>query len=86
MVDDTQVYVPTYNSFVAFTIPRWHEVTPVSTDRPRYSVSVQCCSLLQAMLGIFCPCSWIFYCIKSSLLVNVKQLVGCKLVEARACK
>eukprot|EP00775_Hariotina_reticulata_P011383 gene11383-11532_t len=33
-----QVYVPAYNSLIAFTIPRWHEVSAVSTDRPRYSI------------------------------------------------
>uniref|UniRef100_A0A7S1IN91 Prolyl 4-hydroxylase alpha subunit domain-containing protein n=1 Tax=Eutreptiella gymnastica TaxID=73025 RepID=A0A7S1IN91_9EUGL len=33
-----QAYVPEFNSLVAFTVPRWHEVTGVTTQRPRYSV------------------------------------------------
>jgi hypothetical protein len=30
--------VPEYNSAVMFRIPRWHQVTPVTGDRPRYSI------------------------------------------------
>ncbi|PNH05048.1 hypothetical protein TSOC_008726 [Tetrabaena socialis] len=31
-------YVPLWNSLVAFTVPRYHAVTPLATSRPRYSV------------------------------------------------
>lgn len=31
-------YVPEFNSVIAFRVPRWHEVTPVIVDRPRFSV------------------------------------------------
>ena len=33
-----QVYVPQFNSVVAFRVPRYHQVTPVSSTHPRYSV------------------------------------------------
>ena len=33
-----QVYVPEFNSIAAFRVPRWHIVTPVACDEPRYSV------------------------------------------------
>ena len=33
-----QVYVPQFNSVVAFRVPRYHQVTPVSSSHPRYSV------------------------------------------------
>jgi len=32
------VYVPEFNSIVAFYVPRTHEVTPLAVARPRYSV------------------------------------------------
>lgn len=32
-------YVPQWNSVVAFKVPRYHAVTALTTDRPRYSVS-----------------------------------------------
>lgn len=32
------VIVPEWNSVVAFDVPRWHEVTPCSTNRCRYSI------------------------------------------------
>ncbi|KXZ57006.1 hypothetical protein GPECTOR_1g909 [Gonium pectorale] len=31
-------YVPVWNSVVAFRVPRYHAVTPMAVDRPRYSV------------------------------------------------
>jgi len=31
-------YVPEFNSLIAFTIPRFHEVEAVIADRPRYSL------------------------------------------------
>jgi Rps23 Pro-64 3,4-dihydroxylase Tpa1-like proline 4-hydroxylase len=31
--------VPEFNSAIAFTIPRYHQVTPVTGPNPRYSVS-----------------------------------------------
>ncbi|KAG2442500.1 hypothetical protein HXX76_002586 [Chlamydomonas incerta] len=31
-------YVPQWNSVVAFKVPRYHAVTPLATDRPRYSI------------------------------------------------
>lgn len=31
-------YVPKFNSAVAFQVPRLHEVAPMLSDRPRYSV------------------------------------------------
>jgi len=34
------------HSVISFTIPRWHEVTPVVGNRPRYSVSASCSALL----------------------------------------
>jgi Rps23 Pro-64 3,4-dihydroxylase Tpa1-like proline 4-hydroxylase len=34
-----QQHLPAFNSVVAFRIPRWHEVKPVTGDKPRYSVS-----------------------------------------------
>ncbi|KAJ9510491.1 hypothetical protein QJQ45_015954 [Haematococcus lacustris] len=34
----TRTYVPEFNSAIAFRIPRWHAVTPMTTDRPRYSL------------------------------------------------
>jgi Rps23 Pro-64 3,4-dihydroxylase Tpa1-like proline 4-hydroxylase len=34
-----QQHLPAFNSVVLFRIPRWHEVKPVTGDRPRYSVS-----------------------------------------------
>ena len=33
-----QVYVPQFNSIIAFKVPRYHQVTPVSSSQPRYSV------------------------------------------------
>lgn len=33
-----QVHVPQFNSVVAFRVPRYHQVTPVSSSQPRYSV------------------------------------------------
>ncbi|KAF8067273.1 Telo2 [Scenedesmus sp. PABB004] len=33
-----RVYTPEFNSAIVFEIPRWHEVTPVTADRPRYSL------------------------------------------------
>lgn len=33
-----QVHVPQFNSVVAFRVPRYHQVTPVSSGQPRYSV------------------------------------------------
>ena len=38
-IPEGRLYVPLYNSVVAFRVPRYHEVTPVLTERPRYSVS-----------------------------------------------
>jgi hypothetical protein len=31
-------HVPLFNSLVAFRVPRMHEVTPLNTDRPRFSI------------------------------------------------
>jgi hypothetical protein len=31
-------HVPLFNSAVLFTVPRFHEVTPVTAARPRYSI------------------------------------------------
>jgi Rps23 Pro-64 3,4-dihydroxylase Tpa1-like proline 4-hydroxylase len=31
-------YVPEFNSLIAFSIPRFHEVKAVTCDRPRYSL------------------------------------------------
>jgi hypothetical protein len=31
-------YVPEWNSLVAFKVPRFHEVTAVTSNRPRYSI------------------------------------------------
>ncbi|GLC38925.1 hypothetical protein PLESTB_000462000 [Pleodorina starrii] len=31
-------YVPLWNSLVAFRVPRYHAVTPMTTTRPRYSI------------------------------------------------
>lgn len=31
-------YVPMYNSAVVFLVPRFHQVTPVTAPRPRFSV------------------------------------------------
>jgi len=33
-----KTYVPEFNSVVSFRIPRYHEVTPMHTERPRYTV------------------------------------------------
>ncbi|DBA99894.1 TPA: hypothetical protein ACH3X1_013780 [Trebouxia sp. C0004] len=33
-----KVYVPQFNSIIAFRVPRYHQVTPVSSSQPRYSV------------------------------------------------
>eukprot|EP00882_Tetradesmus_deserticola_P015103 GHRQ01016079.1.p1 GENE.GHRQ01016079.1~~GHRQ01016079.1.p1 ORF type:complete len:321 (+),score=104.82 GHRQ01016079.1:337-1299(+) len=33
-----QQHLPAFNSMVAFRIPRWHEVRPVTGDKPRYSI------------------------------------------------
>jgi ribosomal protein L16 Arg81 hydroxylase len=33
-----QTYIPEYNSLIAFKVPRWHEVEPCVTDKPRYSI------------------------------------------------
>ena len=33
-----QVYVPEFNSAIAFRVPRYHEVTRMNTNQPRYSV------------------------------------------------
>ena len=33
-----QVYVPQFNSVIAFKVPRYHQVTPVSSSQPRFSV------------------------------------------------
>jgi hypothetical protein len=33
-----QAFVPQFNSAVAFRVPRYHEVTPLTTQRARYSV------------------------------------------------
>ena len=33
-----QVYVPQFNSVIALKVPRYHQVTPVSSNRPRLSV------------------------------------------------
>ncbi|PSC76917.1 cupin superfamily subfamily [Micractinium conductrix] len=33
-----RLYVPRWNSAVFFRVPRYHAVTPLTTDRPRYSV------------------------------------------------
>lgn len=31
-------HVPTYNSLVVFEVPHWHAVTPISSERYRYSI------------------------------------------------
>jgi hypothetical protein len=31
-----RVYVPRFNSAIFFRVPRYHAVTPLSTDRPRW--------------------------------------------------
>ena len=36
--DGARQYVPQWNSVVAFRVPRYHQVTALATDRPRYSV------------------------------------------------
>lgn len=33
-----QVYVPEFNSVIAFQVPRYHEVTRMNTNQPRFSV------------------------------------------------
>lgn len=33
-----RAYVPKWNSAVVFRVPRYHAVTALTTDRPRYSV------------------------------------------------
>lgn len=33
-----QVYVPEFNSVIAFRVPRYHEVTSMNTNQPRFSV------------------------------------------------
>lgn len=33
-----KVFIPEFNSVIAFRVPRYHQVTPMSTSRPRYSV------------------------------------------------
>lgn len=33
-----QVYVPQFNSVIVFRVPRYHQVTPVLSSQPRYSV------------------------------------------------
>ncbi|KAI8468679.1 MAG: hypothetical protein J3K34DRAFT_477473 [Monoraphidium minutum] len=33
-----QAHVPEFNTLIAFRIPRFHVVTPVDTDQPRYSI------------------------------------------------
>eukprot|EP00887_Chlorella_sp_A99_P003532 scaffold7.g3532.t1 len=33
-------YVPKFNSAILFTVPRYHQVTPVTTDRPRRAPAV----------------------------------------------
>ena len=33
-----QVYVPKFNSVIAFRVPRYHEVTCMNTNQPRFSV------------------------------------------------
>lgn len=33
-----QVYVPEFNSVIAFRVPRYHEVTRMNTNQPRFSV------------------------------------------------
>jgi len=35
---DSKKYVPEFNSLIAFTVPRWHQVEVMQTDRPRYSI------------------------------------------------
>ncbi len=35
---DSKKYVPEFNSLIAFTVPRWHQVEIMQTDRPRYSI------------------------------------------------
>jgi Rps23 Pro-64 3,4-dihydroxylase Tpa1-like proline 4-hydroxylase len=37
-MESNRKYVPEFNSLVAFTVPRWHEVQALITDRPRYSI------------------------------------------------
>lgn len=36
--DCLQVYVPEFNSAIAFRVPRYHEVTRMNTNQPRFSV------------------------------------------------
>lgn len=33
-----QVYIPEFNSAIAFRVPRYHEVTRMNTNQPRFSV------------------------------------------------
>ena len=33
-----QVYVPEFNSVIAFRVPRYHQVTRMNTNQPRFSV------------------------------------------------
>eukprot|EP00123_Amoebidium_parasiticum_P014006 comp22278_c0_seq1/m.32971 comp22278_c0_seq1/g.32971 ORF comp22278_c0_seq1/g.32971 comp22278_c0_seq1/m.32971 type:complete len:654 (-) comp22278_c0_seq1:315-2276(-) len=35
---DGKSYVPEFNSAIAFRVPRYHVVTPVTCDRPRFSI------------------------------------------------
>jgi hypothetical protein len=37
-LQENKKYVPKFNSLVAFTVPRFHEVTLVKQDRPRFSI------------------------------------------------
>jgi hypothetical protein len=37
-IEGDQTYIPEYNSLIAFKVPRWHEVEPCVTDKPRYSI------------------------------------------------
>ena len=36
--NDSKKYVPEFNSLIAFTVPRWHQVEVMLTHRPRYSI------------------------------------------------
>jgi Rps23 Pro-64 3,4-dihydroxylase Tpa1-like proline 4-hydroxylase len=54
-----QVHVPEFNSLIAFRIPRWHAVTPVTTAHPRYSVRGRQLDLGQARQASALQAAWV---------------------------
>ncbi|KAJ9509626.1 hypothetical protein QJQ45_011374 [Haematococcus lacustris] len=66
----TRTYVPEFNSAIAFRIPRWHAVTPMTTDRPVYGEGVQ---LDVAVAWEGCLQSCYLFAIKYMLLIYCTQ-------------